>query len=147
MIYLMHGFIGSGKTTRAKELERDLGALRITPDEWMAELFGDDPPADKFRHYQDVLCRRLEPIWTAHARGGANVILDFGFWSAESRREMEAYLRDNDLAFEWVAMETPLDECRRRNALRNGSGARTLNITDATFDFLAPRFEPMAKPI
>ncbi|MEK7394097.1 MAG: AAA family ATPase, partial [Fibrobacterota bacterium] len=75
MIYLMHGFIGSGKTTRAKELERDLGALRITPDEWMAELFGDDPPADKFRHYQDVLCRRLEPIWTAHARGDANVIL------------------------------------------------------------------------
>jgi len=143
LIYLMHGFIGSGKTTRAKELEREHGALRITPDEWMAELFGDDPPADKFRHYQDVLCRRLEPIWTAHARLGANVVLDFGFWSVESRSEMEAYLRAKDLDFEWVVMGTSLDECRRRNAARNASDARTLNITDATFDLLASRFEPM----
>ena len=33
-LFLMVGLPGSGKTTRAKELERETGAIRFTPDEW-----------------------------------------------------------------------------------------------------------------
>lgn len=32
-LFLMVGLPGSGKTTRAKELERETGAIRFTPDE------------------------------------------------------------------------------------------------------------------
>ena len=41
-LFLMVGLPGSGKTTRAKELERETGAIRFTPDEWHLFLFGDD---------------------------------------------------------------------------------------------------------
>ena len=41
-MHLMVGLPGSGKTTRAKELERALPAVRLTPDEWHLSLFGDD---------------------------------------------------------------------------------------------------------
>ena len=49
-LYLMVGLPGSGKTTRAKELEQEARAVRFTPDEWHIFLFGDDfgdnsPPA------------------------------------------------------------------------------------------------------
>lgn len=39
-LFLMVGLPGSGKTTRAKELERETGAIRFTPDEWHLFLFG-----------------------------------------------------------------------------------------------------------
>ena len=41
-LHLMVGLPGSGKTTLAKKLEGELGALRLTPDEWHRYLFGQD---------------------------------------------------------------------------------------------------------
>ena len=50
---------GAGKTTRARHLEEHLGALRLTPDEWMIPLFGRSQPEGR----RDVLEGRL--LWTA----------------------------------------------------------------------------------
>ncbi|TNC16089.1 hypothetical protein FF100_02150 [Methylobacterium terricola] len=44
--HLLFGFLGSGKTTLARDLEQRHRAVRFTPDVWMARLFGEDPPAD-----------------------------------------------------------------------------------------------------
>ncbi|MBV1851581.1 AAA family ATPase [Catellatospora tritici] len=80
-LYVLIGLPGAGKTTRARELEREHAALRLTPDEWMIPLFGE-PEADGRR---DVLEGRF--IWLAMRalRLGANVILDFGVWSKDER--------------------------------------------------------------
>ena len=37
-LYLMCGFSRAGKTTRAKEIERETGAFRISADEWRMRL-------------------------------------------------------------------------------------------------------------
>ena len=37
---LMVGLPGAGKTTRAKELERETGAIRFTPDECTCSCLG-----------------------------------------------------------------------------------------------------------
>ena len=42
LLTLMVGLPGSGKTTRAKALAEQTGALRLTPDEWQTRLFADD---------------------------------------------------------------------------------------------------------
>lgn len=36
--FLIHGFLGAGKTTFAKRLEEEEKALRFTHDEWMSQL-------------------------------------------------------------------------------------------------------------
>lgn len=46
--HIVIGFIGSGKTTFARKLERETGAVRFTKDEWMVRLFGNTPPKDTF---------------------------------------------------------------------------------------------------
>ena len=40
-LYVMVGLPAAGKTTLARQIEIEHGALRFTPDEWMIPLFGE----------------------------------------------------------------------------------------------------------
>jgi predicted kinase len=75
------GLPGAGKATRARELARDRAILRLTPDDWMAPLFGLSDAEGR----RDILEGRM--IWVAHEVlvSGSSVILDFGCWSPEER--------------------------------------------------------------
>ncbi|HLH02610.1 MAG TPA: AAA family ATPase [Bryobacteraceae bacterium] len=40
-VQMIFGYLGAGKTTFARKLERELPAIRFTLDEWVTRLFGD----------------------------------------------------------------------------------------------------------
>ena len=86
-LHLMVGLPGAGKTTRARRLEQDLPALRLTPDDWHIPLFGHDFDVDRAAH--DRRHDAIESLlWDVAARAlqlGVNVILDFGFWAKVER--------------------------------------------------------------
>jgi len=115
----MVGLPCSGKTTRAKELENDLLALRLTPDEWHVNLFGhdvDDPEHDK-RHgtIEDML-------WQIAARAlslGTNIILDFGFWAKEERDDFRSRARERGARSEIAFMDVEEEELLNRLSVRN----------------------------
>src|SRR4028119_2022154 len=88
--HLLFGYLGSGKTTFAKRLEVEHGAVRFTPDEWMARLFGDDPPEESFTEKAEAILELLEPLWTRCLSLGVDVVLDYGFWSRKERDEVRA---------------------------------------------------------
>ena len=123
-LYLMIGLPCSGKTTRAKELESELFALRLTPDEWHVNLFGhdiSDPEHDK-RHYliEDML-------WQIAARTlslGTNIILDFGFWAKEEREDYRSRAQKIGARSEIVFMDVDEEE------LLKGVKARNENLTN-----------------
>ena len=79
--HLMVGLPGVGKTVRARELEQQRGALRLSPDEWMIPLFGESEAGGK----RDVLEGRL--LWVAlrAASRGLDVVVDFGLWGRDER--------------------------------------------------------------
>ncbi|GAA2756515.1 putative kinase [Actinopolymorpha rutila] len=63
--HLIHGYIGAGKTTLAKRLERDADAVRFTLDEWLTALYGDDE-ADVEPDVGTISARlvtAMEPVW------------------------------------------------------------------------------------
>lgn len=80
-LFLLVGLPGTGKTTVARALEVERGALRLSPDEWMLPLFGDSNP-DGLR---DVLEGRL--LWVAHRalHGRLDVVVHFGLWGRQER--------------------------------------------------------------
>ncbi|WP_328294071.1 ATP-binding protein [Kineococcus sp. NBC_00420] len=80
VVVLMVGLPGSGKTTRARQLEAE-GALRFSLDEWMLPLFA----GENGTRQRDTLEGRL--IWAGlrAAELGVDVVLDFGFWSRAER--------------------------------------------------------------
>ena len=141
--HLVFGFLGSGKTTLAKRLERQHNAVRFTPDEWMARLFGEDPPADTFRDRAAAILEIMQPIWGRCLTLGIDVVLDYGFWSRAERDRVRAAVEvSGGTAVLW-AVSCSDDEARKRIALRNKAAHRCLYITPATFDLLKVRVEPL----
>ncbi|MBN8634849.1 MAG: AAA family ATPase [Anaerolineae bacterium] len=121
----MVGLPGSGKTTRAKQLEREQAALRLTPDEWHVRLFGQDAhePEHDARHN---LIEAL--LWNIASRAlelGTNVILDFGFWAREEREDYRSRAQQLGASSEVHFLDVSADELLQRLAVRNSQPSQT----------------------
>ncbi|HUC36250.1 MAG TPA: ATP-binding protein [Acidimicrobiales bacterium] len=122
-LYVMVGLPASGKTTRAKEIEADCNALRLTPDEWMIPLFADLAPRPFGQSLagakRDVLEGRL--VWLAlrALQLGTNVVLDFGVWAKDERSALHHLALSARARFQLVYMEVDDDEQARRVQERN----------------------------
>ncbi len=85
-VHLLAGLNGAGKTTHARTLEREAGAVRFTLDEWMLALYRlpyDDP------RYADLAQRCTDVIWTTARQvlsAGVDVVLDWNLWSRDRRQ-------------------------------------------------------------
>jgi predicted kinase len=141
--HLIYGYIGSGKTTLARQLEQRSGAVRYSPDEWMTRLFGEDPPQAEFAGHAQRVQSLIDEQWQRVLAAGVDVVLDFGFWSRTSRDEA----RQRVLALNavprlyWVRCDraTALARCLARNRDLRGS----LFIAEQTFELLEQRFQPL----
>jgi len=76
--HLIHGYLGAGKTTFARRLERNIPAIRFSHDEWMVRFYGNDPPIEHFADYCRRVYEQMEEIWPRCLELGLNVVLDFG---------------------------------------------------------------------
>jgi predicted kinase len=119
----MVGLPCSGKSTLARQLERELPALRLTTDEWHIRLFGQDAndPEHDTRHLaiEDML-------WGIARRGlelGLNVILDFGFWARVEREDYRSRAKQLGARSEIHYLDVPEGELLRRLEERNSQPA------------------------
>ena len=130
-LFLTVGLPGVGKTRRAKQLASTHRILRLTPDEWMAPLFGQSD-ADGRR---DILEGRM--IWAAHQvlLSGAGVILDFGCWSPDERYAIRVIAESAGAAFSLEFVQASEEERRRRARTRwLEAPESTFEMTDADHD-------------
>jgi predicted kinase len=141
--HLLFGYLASGKSTFAKHLEVKHDAVRFTPDEWMARLFGDDPPRESFPAKAEAILRLLEPMWMRCLSLGVDVVLDYGFWGRKERDEVRAIVERLGARACLYRLDCTHDEARRRVALWNRADHCSLYIAPETYDALLSRFEPL----
>lgn len=141
--HLIHGYIGAGKTTFARRLEQELPAIRFSHDEWMAYLYGDDPPVDQFPVFRHQVSRLIGKQWTRCVELGLHVVLDIGFWSRRERDETRAAAVALGAGARLYRLECPEDEAWQRVEKRNRHLDGSLLIVRHTFDMLKNCFEPL----
>jgi predicted kinase len=118
-LHLMVGLPCSGKTTRAKELEKEYNALLLTTDKWHIKLFGNDT-MDKdhnIRHenLEEILWEIAERVLVL----GIDVILDFGFWGKTERKYFSNKSKELGVNIMVHYMDIPKEELYKRLEKRN----------------------------
>jgi predicted kinase len=141
--HLVHGFLGVGKTSFAKQLERSLPAIRFSHDEWMVLFYGTDPPAHLFEGHSRAVTEQIDLLWARCLELGVDVVLDLGFWSREERDQARARARAQGADALLYRVNCPEHVARARLRARNENLDGDLLITEATYDFLRMRFEPL----
>lgn len=141
-LFLTVGLPGVGKTTRAKELASTHRILRLTPDEWMAPLFGHNDAGGR----RDILEGRM--IWVAHEvlASGSGVVLDFGCWSAAERYAIRVITESAGAGFVLAYVHVGEEERRRRSQARWLEAPHTtFEMSDADHDRYLASFEPPSR--
>ena len=138
-MFVMVGLPAVGKTSRARELASARRALRLTPDEWMIPLFGQEQPEGK----RNVVEGRL--IWLALSalRIGVDVVVDFGVWSKDERSALRALAASVGASSELVYLHVDDAEQWRRVESRSVSdAATTFEMTKTDLEGWRRSFEP-----
>ncbi|MGY1785983.1 AAA family ATPase [Geodermatophilus sp. SYSU D00698] len=109
-LFLTVGLPATGKTTAARSLEIERGALRLTKDEWVKALFGrQNPPSAS-----DVIEGRLIEIGLRALELGNDVVIDFGLWRRDERSALRQAAADRGARVEMRYFEVPPAEQRTR---------------------------------
>jgi len=141
--HLIHGYLGAGKTTFARQLERDIPAIRFSPDEWMVRLHGDNPPAERFPDFHRRIYEQVEEIWPRYLELGIDVVLDFGFWSRIERDATRQKISTLGAQARLYRLTCPEDEAWRRIDKRNADLRGSLLVDRNAFEVFKTRFEPL----
>lgn len=137
-LFLTVGLPGTGKTTAARRIEADPGALRLTKDEWMKALYGPDNPATA----SDVIEGRLIEIGLRALELGTDVVIDFGLWSRDERSALRQAAADVGAAVDMRYFElTPAVQRKRLDQRMAEAPHETWPISDDELRVWASEFD------
>ena len=120
-LFLPVGLPCTGKTTAARRLESEQAALRLTKDEWVKALHGEENPPSA----QAVIEGRLIEIGLRALELGISVVIDFGLWSRDERSALRQAAADRGAMVELRYFEVTPAEQRRRLDQRHAEAPHT----------------------
>jgi len=138
-VIFMCGPAGSGKSTVARRYEQQ-GMTRLSFDQeaWSRGITTMPLPPGMHRDIEDVLRARLVGL----VRAGADVVVDFSFWSRAMREEYRALLRPLGVVPETVYLATGRAMVLQRVAARTAGDGDDFAISPELAAFYFDHFEP-----
>ena len=118
-VWLICGKICSGKTWYARKLRESTHAVILSTDEVTWDLI-DNEQGESYDAFAKRVNRYLRKKAVEIVRAGANVILDWGFWTREDRRDISDFLTEQGIDFEWHYVSIDDERWKRNIMERNG---------------------------
>ena len=143
-LFMMCGLPGSGKTTLARQMEREGRILRLSPDEWIEPIFGTQDHTINPKLAEERRARIETLQWDMTARTlalGVDVILENGFWSKTERQMYRARAESLGAKVKILFVDAAHEELWRRIEKRNKEPDAFI-ISRKEFDSWLPFFEP-----
>ncbi|CDC08782.1 putative uncharacterized protein [Clostridium sp. CAG:413] len=114
------GKICSGKTFYANKIKEEKNAVILSTDE-VTFYLTDNEQGERYDDFAKRVNEYLMKKAIDIVRAGANVILDWGFWSKEERINLTNYYKKYNIPVEWhyvdVTQEKWQDLIKKRNEL------------------------------
>ena len=120
-LFLTVGLPCTGKTTAARRIEVEHKALRLTKDEWVKALYGNENPTSA----SDVIEGRLVEIGLRALELGIDVVIDYGLWSRDERSALRQAAADVGAVVEMHYFQLSQAEQRRRLDRRQAEAPHT----------------------
>lgn len=140
-IYFICGFVGSGKTTYAKQLAISTPAFRFSIDEWMIPLYGEHMERAEF----DARLANLQGLFKDAAvqmlELDVSVVFDFGFWKKSDRLQVVKWAQEVGFDHEFHYVNTSFNVCCCRAFHRNLQGNNSYEMTQEMLDLFWSWFE------
>ena len=112
-VILLCGKIASGKSVYAERMKVQENAVMLSVDELVLSTLGSD-----LGEKHDEITGRVQAYFFEKSveivNAGANVLLDWGFWTRERRAAARSFYEKRGIACEFHYIDTP-DEFWRRN--------------------------------
>lgn len=128
------GLPGSGKTTAARALSSQPGAVRYSPDDWMDALginLWDQAKRSAIEELQWEAAQQILAL-------GGTAVIEWGTWSRSERDRLRLSARTLGAAVELIHLDAPVDVLFERVQRR---GRETPPITHAMLVESAAAFE------
>ena len=127
---LLCGRIASGKTVYAQHICKEENAVLLSVDEITIGILGGD-----LGEKHDEIAQRTQKYLFGKSleilSGGASILLDWGFWTREKRREAREFYESRGIPCEFHYLDTP-DEVWEKN-IKTRNQAVLQGKTDAYY--------------
>ena len=141
-LHLFCGKIAAGKSTLAKRLAEQSGALLISEDDWMKGLFGPEMESfDDYIRYSARLRTVLSPHLARLLRAGNSIALDFPANTRKLRGWMRGIAEEAEVTAVLHYLDLPDDGCKARLRGRNDAGTHAFAPSETEFDLISGYFE------
>lgn len=117
-VLIMCGKICSGKSTYAEKLKLENKAVILSVDELTLALF-ENQAGEKLDFYVEKLKEYFFKKSLDMVEAGADVILDWGFWTKKERDYAREFYDSRNISYQFYYMNVGIDEWKKRISKRN----------------------------
>lgn len=148
-VILICGKICSGKSFYARKIKEKEKAVILSTDEATYDLINNEQ-GEFYNIFANRVNKFLKKKTVEIVTAGANVILDWGFWTIKERKETSEYFKFHNIQYEWhyidVDDETWHKNIEERNKkIEEGNGGSDFYVDEGLMEKLLSRFEQPTK--
>lgn len=147
-VILICGKICSGKSYYALKLKKSNNAVILSCDELVQNVF----PYDLGDQHDEIVKRIKRYLYKKSSEivaTGADVILEFGFWSRKERKCVSDYYSSLNILFEWhyidISDDDWMENIKARNQLVSDGLSQDYYLDDGLMNKLSFLFEKPCK--
>ena len=146
-LHLICGLPGSGKTTLAKKIEAETGAIRFCPDEWIKAIWGKKPETEG-NTYRDQIEQLQWNIGKQILKSGTDIIIEWGTWGKDERDKLRTEAKILGSSVKLYYLKADKELLRNRIVERNKKlGKHEFKMPEVTLDTeLNKYFESFQEP-